>query len=279
MNIQWYPGHMKKALEEIKTNLKLVDTIIEIVDARCPCASRNPAFDDIIKMKNHIIILNKADLADEKISKKWSSYFKSKGKEAITFNAVKSSPNIIISAVERVSKEVNKKRIEKGQRIRAIRTMVIGVPNSGKSSIINNIIGKSVARTGNKPGVTRGKQWVRINKKIELFDTPGILWPKFEDENVAFLLALTSSINDKILDLYKISLNAINLLKNNYEGLLNRRYSIDESEIPEKIFESIAKKRGCILKGSKLDYDRASRLIVDEIRNGKLGRISFEQPN
>ncbi|WP_129596886.1 ribosome biogenesis GTPase YlqF [Anaerophilus nitritogenes] len=279
--INWYPGHMKKTKELIQQNLKLVDVVVELLDARIPLSSRNPQIDDIVSTKPRVIILNKSDLANPNQTRKWMEYFKSKGLCAIAVNTMNGSGfNELTQSIHDAFKEKTDKMIEKGMRIRPVRVMIVGVPNVGKSSLINRLTGKKSAKTGNKPGVTRGKQWVRLKGNIELLDTPGILWPKFEDQNVGLKLAFTGAIKDDILDIETIALRLIEFLSENYTDDLKERYKLeklDEQGIDN--MDKIAKKRGCIISGGRIDYTRVANIVIDEFREGKIGRITLETPN
>ncbi len=278
MNIQWYPGHMKKALNVIKDNLQLIDVIVEILDARIPAASSNPSFEELFRNKERIIILNKSDIADEKLTDEWIAHFKEKNTPAIAFSAKNGKKSKVIKAIEKVSVKVNKKLTQKGRKTRPVRVMVIGVPNSGKSSFINMIVGRNITRTANKPGVTRGKQWIKINDKIELFDTPGILWPKFDDQNTAMLLSMCSAIDDNRVDLYHLSIYSLDIVIKNYPGYINKRFNVSEDNNLEQILMDIGAARGCLLKKNQIDIDRTSKLLIEEIRNAKLGKMTFERP-
>lgn len=279
MNVQWYPGHMTKAKRMMQENIKLIDLIIELLDARIPLASRNPDIDELGKGKARLILLNKADLADERQNDAWAQYFQAQGYFAVKVN---SRDGAGIKAIHGMIQEACKEKIERNQRRgiknRPIRAMVVGIPNVGKSTFINKFAGKACTKTGNKPGVTKGKQWIRLNKGVELLDTPGILWPKFEDSQVGIRLALVGSIKDEILNIDELSLLLIEYLCQNYEGTLARRYEVAEDDTPLKVLEGIAASRKCLLKGGRLDYSKAALLLVDDFRSGKLGRITLETP-
>ncbi len=277
MNIQWYPGHMKKTRELIQQHIKLVDIVVELLDARAPKATINPQFDDLIGHKKRLIVLNKADLADPEITKQWVKYIETQGKAVLTFNAKTDPPKRLLDAIANVGSFVNQRQQAKGQRARAIRAMVIGIPNVGKSSLINRLIGRSSAKTGDKPGVTRGKQWLRLNGNVDLFDTPGILWPKFEDDDQALRLAFIGSINDDILDRYKLSRHLLSTICENYATATINRYDVACGELDD-MMEAIGRRRGLLLKGNQVDYDRLTRMLLDEFRAGQLGRISLERP-
>ena len=277
MNVQWYPGHMTKAKRQMQEDLKLIDLILELVDARVPLSSGNPDIDQLGQNKSRLILLNKADLADERQNEAWKEYFQSKG-----FHVVKvdSRNGAGMKTIQNVIQEACKEKIERDRRRgiknRPIRAMVAGIPNVGKSTFINTFAGKACAKTGNRPGVTKGKQWIRLNKNVELLDTPGILWPKFEDQEVGIRLAFVGSIKDDILNMEELALKLIDYLKERYTGLLEKRYGISEAGNAVEILGDIAKARGCLKKGEELDYTKASGLLFDDFRGGKIGRITLE---
>ena len=279
MNYQWYPGHMTKAKRMMQENIKLIDLIIEVVDARIPLSSRNPDIDELGKNKARLILLNKADLADERENEKWAAYFQEKGYYTVKLNA-KSGAGIknVLPVVMEACKEKLERDRKRGIKNRPIRAMVVGIPNVGKSTFINAFAGKACTKTGNKPGVTKGKQWIRINKNVELLDTPGILWPKFEDQSVGAKLAMVGSIKDEILNLEELSLELLGCLHEFYAGILEKRYEITESEDRVSVLTQIAENRKCIQKGNELDYGKAANLFLEEFRNGKIGRITLERP-
>lgn len=279
MDFQWYPGHMTKAKRMMQENMKLIDIMIELVDARIPLSSRNPDIDQLAAGKYRLILLNKSDMADERVTTQWEEYFKSKGFFVAKTNSkagkgVKGTQSIIMDAC----KEKLERDRKRGIKNRPIRAMIAGIPNVGKSTFINSLVGKACTKTGNKPGVTKGKQWIKLNKNIELLDTPGILWPKFEDQSVGLRLALIGSIRDEILNQDEMALELIDYLTVNYPGILNQRYQADESLDKVKILENIAMNRNCKLKGDELDYTKAAHILLEEFRNGKLGKISLEVP-
>ena len=277
MNVQWYPGHMTKAKRQMQEDLKLIDLIIELVDARVPLSSRNPDIDQLGQNKSRLILLNKADLADERQNEAWKEYFQSKGFYVVK---VDSRNGAGMKTIQNVIQEACKEKIERDRRRgiknRPIRAMVAGIPNVGKSTFINTFAGKACAKTGNRPGVTKGKQWIRLNKNVELLDTPGILWPKFEDQEVGIRLAFVGSIKDDILNMEELALKLIDYLKERYTGLLEKRYGISEAGNAVEILGDIAKARGCLKKGEELDYTKASGLLFDDFRGGKIGRITLE---
>lgn len=277
-HINWYPGHMKKTKELIKENLKLVDVVIELLDARLPLSSKNPVIDELINQKKRIVLLNKSDLSDQNITKDWMGYFESKAIIAIPMNSMNGQGlKNLYNKLEQISKGINEKSVRK----KPLRVMIVGIPNVGKSSLINRIAGKKSAKTGNKPGVTKGKQWINMKGNIQLLDTPGILWPKFEDKEIGLKLAYVGSIKDEILDLSEVALKFIEFLLHNYPDKLKERYKLDhiEGQEPIEILDEICTKRGFILSGGRIDYDRAAKTIMDEYRTGKIGNISIERPD
>ena len=280
MNYQWYPGHMTKAKRMMEENIKLIDIVIEVLDARIPFSSRNPDIDTLGKNKSRLILLNKSDLADEKVNKLWKEWFEEQGYFVVEVNA---RSGMGIRPINAIVKEACKEKIERDRKRgilnRPVRAMVVGIPNVGKSTFINTFAGKACAKTGNKPGVTKGKQWIRLNKDVELLDTPGILWPKFDDQMVGLRLALIGSIKDEILNIDELSLELISYLKENYAGTLTARYEVEENvERPVEILEAIAQKRGCVQRGNEIDYSKAAALVIDDFRSGRLGRITLELP-
>ena len=277
MNYQWYPGHMTKARRMMQENIKLIDLVIELVDARIPISSRNPDIDELGKNKARLILLNKADLADESQNEAWKKYFQDKGFFVVKVNSRSGAGmKAIHSVIQEACKEKIQRDLRRGIKNRPIRAMVVGIPNVGKSTFINTFAGKACAKTGNKPGVTKGKQWIRLNKGVELLDTPGILWPKFEDQEVGIRLACIGSIKDDILNMDELALLLIQSLTSHYPGALTNRYNIDESGKPVEILEQIARARGCLKKGEELDYTKAAALLFDDFRGGKIGRITLE---
>lgn len=280
MNIQWYPGHMTKARRMMQEDIKLIDLIIELVDARIPLSSRNPDIDELGKNKARLILLNKSDLADPLVNEKWVTYFEKLGYTVVQINS-KSGAGIksISQKVQEACKEKIERDRRRGIKNRPIRAMVAGIPNVGKSTFINAYAGKNCAKTGNKPGVTKGKQWIRMGKGLELLDTPGILWPKFEDQNVGLRLAMIGSINENILNVEELSLTAIDFLRTQYPGLIEKQYEIsEEAEKPLEILDRIADRRKCLAKGGEYDYAKAAAMFMDDFRNGRLGRFSLERP-
>ncbi len=277
MDYQWYPGHMTKAIRHMREDIKLVDLVIELLDARIPLSSRNPDIDNLGQNKARLVILNKSDLADESQNNLWDKCFKDKGYTALKVDSrVNSLAKTVDKAIEVACKEKIDANKKKGIN-RPIRAMVVGIPNVGKSTFINSYAKRSVAKTGNKPGVTKGKQWIKIGKNLELLDTPGILWPKFDDEQIGLNLALVGSMNDNNLDSAELAFQFIKQTRENYPDILKNRFNIDGNEdIVEEMYQ-VADVRNCKLPGNKLDLDKASKIILDEFRNGKLGRITLDR--
>ncbi|WP_277630186.1 ribosome biogenesis GTPase YlqF [Atopococcus tabaci] len=276
MPIQWYPGHMAKAKREFQEKLKLVDVVLELVDARIPQSSRNPDLDSIIGDKPRVVILMKADLADPAQTEKWAAYFESQGVPTVSIDAQEGRDvQKVQQAAKKALTEQMKKRAEKSMKPRAIRAVIVGIPNVGKSTLINRMARKKVAQTGNKPGVTKAQQWIKYGKELELLDTPGILWPKFEDQEVGKRLALTGAIRDRLLYMDDIALYGMELLRKYYPGALAKRYRLDESEEELELLEllmRISEKRGF-----RDDYDRAAEMLVFELRRGQLGRVTLDR--
>ena len=279
MHFQWYPGHMTKAKRMMQEDIKLIDLVIELVDARIPISSRNPDIDELGKNKARLILLNKSDLAEEKQNDAWVEYFKAKGFSVVKVNSKKGGG---IKSIHGVIQEACKEKIERDRKRgilnRPVRAMVVGIPNVGKSTFINALAGKACAKTGNKPGVTKGKQWIRLNKNVELLDTPGILWPKFEDQIVGLRLAFIGSIKDEILNTEELAAELIQFMKKNYVGVLAEKYAIIEVDDPYQCLADIAKSRHCLLRGNELDTAKAATLLIDDFRDGRLGRITLEFP-
>lgn len=280
MNIQWYPGHMTKAKRMMQENIKLIDVVIELVDARIPLSSKNPDIDELARSKSRIVLLNKYDLADSDKTQAWKNWYEKQGAFVTLVNS-KSGQGV--KNVTAIVQEACKEKIERDRRRgiinRPVRAMIVGIPNVGKSTFINSFAGKACTKTGNKPGVTKGKQWIRLNKNVELLDTPGILWPKFEDQEVGIKLALIGSIKEEILNITELSYILIKYLLENYPNVLEDRYEIEECSDVVNVLEGIALKRGCKSKGDTLDLDKASSIIIDDFRTGKLGKISLEIPS
>ena len=273
MNIQWYPGHMTKARRMMQENIKLVDLVIELVDARVPLSSRNPDIDDLGRNKARLLLLNKSDLADEAANEAWSAYFRAKGFQVVKLNSRSGAGfKSVNAAVQEACKEKIERDRRRGILNRPVRAMVAGIPNVGKSTFINSFAGKACTKTGNKPGVTKGAQWVRLNKQVELLDTPGILWPKFEDQEVGIKLAMIGSIKEEL------SLELLKLLKSRYSGTINERYDADEALGEVELLGEIAKRRGCLMKGGEPDLTKAAAILLEDFRSGKLGKITLELP-
>ena len=281
MNFQWYPGHMTKAKRQMQEDIKLIDLVVELVDARIPLSSRNPDIDELGKNKYRLILMNKSDLADPRATDAWSRFFKDKGYYVVSLDArskagMKSITDIIMEAC----KEKIERDRKRGIKNRPVRAMVVGIPNVGKSTFINSYAGKACAKTGNKPGVTKGKQWIRLNKNVELLDTPGILWPKFEDPQVGMRLAYTGAVKDDVIDTETLAFHLMELLAKEYPDAIRERYKI---EIPEEfdpwdLVEAAGRKRGFLISGGEVDTERMAKVLLDEYRSCKLGRFTLESP-
>ncbi|MGL4849063.1 MAG: ribosome biogenesis GTPase YlqF [Clostridium sp.] len=280
MAINWFPGHMKKTQREIKDNLKVVDAVIEIRDARIARSSANPDIDKLVENKPRLILLNKSDLAQKEVTKSWMKALKRDNVMAIEVNCLKGiGTNKIKPALEELLKEKIERMKRKGLKSLTIRVMVVGIPNVGKSTFINKLARNSIAKTGDRPGVTKNKQWIKTSIGIELLDTPGVLWPKFEDDETALNLAFTGAIKDEIMDIEDLSYRLIERMSIHYGALLKERFKIDEiHEDPLETLNAIGKKRGCIVKGGEIDYTRLAVMLLDEFRGGKMGNISLERP-
>ncbi len=278
MTIQWFPGHMAKARREVTENLKLVDIIFELVDARLPLSSRNPMIDDVINQKTRLLILNKMDMADATQTKNWIAYFESKGMPTVAVNSLegKGLQTIFKTAKELLKPKWDRMK-EKGMKPRAIRAMIVGIPNVGKSTLINRFAKKNIARTGNTPGVTKRQQWIKVEKEIELLDTPGILWPKFEDQEIGYKLALTGAIKDAVINMEDLAVYGLRFLSTHYPNRMKERYGIAEvSEQLVETFDHIGKLRKCYAGGGEIDYDQVAELIVRDIRSQHLGSLTFD---
>jgi len=283
-DLHWYPGHMTKAVRQMKEDIKLIDIVIELVDARIPISSRNPDIDSLAAGKSRVIILNKADMADDRETENWVKHFTNEGMIAVKLNS--RSGNGMKQVKDAIAKAAEAKMARdraRGILNRPVRAIVGGIPNVGKSTFINSFAGRAVTKTGNKPGVTKGKQWIRLNKQVELLDTPGILWPKFEDRKTAEHLAFIGSIKDEVIEKMELVLNLITELEDNYEGLIASYYGFDNCEKTEnkidfavKTLEAVAEKRALLKKGGETDTDKASKLILDDFKNGRLGKITLE---
>ena len=282
MHVQWYPGHMTKAKRAMKEDMKLVDLVIELLDARAPLSSRNPDIDELGRGKARLVLLNKADLADEAANRVWEDYFRERGLVTVRADARRRADmRPIQTAVQTACREKKERDLRRGIKNRPVRAMVVGIPNVGKSTFINSYAGRACARTGNKPGVTRGNQWIRLGKDVELLDTPGILWPKFEDEQVGMRLAMLGSVKDEVLGLEELSLKLLEFLRGRYPETLRERYQLSGTAMegePVSLLMEIARIRNCLLKGSKPDGEKAARLVIDDFRSGRLGAITLELP-
>lgn len=281
-NVQWFPGHMTKARKIITENLKLVDVVIELLDARIPYSSANPMLQEIIAGKPKLVALNKADLADPAMTRQWVSYFRSQGIQAVAVDATQGKGiKQLVQITEELAREKTEKLVAKGAKARAARVMILGIPNVGKSSLINRLAGANKAKTADKPGVTRAKQWIRLGSHLELLDTPGILWPKFEDMSAGLKLAFTGAINDEAIDRELITQVFLDTMLKYYPERLKERYKITE-ELPEEplaLLELIGRKRGCLMKGGVIDMEKAQRIVLTDFRSGKLGTISLDAPD
>lgn len=280
MTIQWFPGHMAKARRQVTEKLKLVDIIFELVDARIPHSSRNPMIDEIIQHKPRIVLLNKADMADKEITAEWIRYFKAQGVTALAINSQEGTGlKQIVNEAKKLLNDKIERLKAKGVKPRAIRAMIVGIPNAGKSTLINRLHGKNIAKTGNMPGVTKAQQWIKVGNELELLDTPGILWPKFEDQEVGLKLAVTGAIKDAILNLDDVAVYALRYLGSQYPDRVRERFHLEE--IPEDIiemFDKIGLARG-FKQGREIDYDKVAETVIREIRGEKLGPLSFERPS
>lgn len=283
MNIQWYPGHMVKAKRKILEDLKLVDIVIELIDARIPMSSRNPEVDDIVGNKKRIIVLNKSDMSDSSVNKQWIEYFNREDTRVILANSLTGSGlREVLAASRQLMKEKLDRLRSKGLLVKTTRALIIGIPNVGKSTFINKLAGKNVAQTGDRPGVTKSKQWIKVDRELELLDTPGILWPKFEDKKVGLYLAFTGAIKDEILDVNELAVKLVEVLMVRFQENLKNRYKLDE--IPEgtdahALLEIIGRKRGFLVSGGEIDLQRTAVMLLDEFRGGKIGKISLETPD
>ena len=279
MNVQWYPGHMTKAKRMMQEDIKLIDLVIELVDARAPMSSRNPDIDELSKNKSRIILLNKSDLADGRYNTEWTEYFKEKGFHVLEINSKTGSG---VKAIQGLVQEACKEKIERdrkrGIKNRPVRAMVVGIPNVGKSTFINAFAGRACAKTGNKPGVTKGKQWIRLNQNLELLDTPGILWPRFENQEVGERLAMIGSINDEILHADELAFALLKYVMREYPGLIGKRYEIEETQDSYETLAQICVSRKCFLKGEEPDMIRAAKMVTEDFRSGRIGRITLERP-
>ena len=294
MQFQWYPGHMTKAKRQMQEDIKLIDLVIELVDARIPLASRNPDIDELGKNKARLILMNKSDLSDAGRNREWSDFFREKGYFVVCLDArSKAGMKDVTNVVMEACREKIERDRKRGIKNRPVRAMVVGIPNVGKSTFINSYAGKASAKTGNKPGVTKGKQWIKLNKNVELLDTPGILWPKFDNQEVGKRLAMIGSMNDEILNVEELAIDTIKYIYSEYSDNVIERYGLDkektaasydenainpDNSVALYIMEQAAVKRGCIKKGNNIDYEKISNIILDDFRSGRLGRISLETP-
>ncbi len=279
--IQWYPGHMKKARELVEENLKLVDVVVELLDARIPAASANPMLREIVGDKPRIVALNKKDLADEKMTKRWLAYFRAQKLPTAALDSVTGKGmKELLALIEKAAKYRTERLVSKGVAARKARVMILGIPNVGKSSLINRLAGAAKAKTADKPGVTRAKQWIRIGADVDLLDTPGILWPKFEDPAVGLKLAFTGAVNDEIYDLENVAHLLLAALRRDHPERLRERFKFKEM-LPastEELMEAVGRKRGCLLKGGRINFEKVQHILLSEFRMGKFGKISFEAP-
>lgn len=279
--IQWYPGHMKKARELVEENLKLVDVVVELLDARIPAASANPMLREIIGDKPRVVALNKRDLADENMTRRWLEHFRAKKIPAVALDSVSGKGmKELLTLIEREAKYRTERLVSKGVAARKARVMILGIPNVGKSSLINRLAGAAKAKTADKPGVTRAKQWIRIGADVDLLDTPGILWPKFEDPRVGLKLAFTGAVNDEIYDLESVAHLLLATLRRNHQERLQERFKFKEAlpETTEGLMDAIGRKRGCLLKGGRIDFEKVQHILLAEFRMGKFGKISLDVP-
>ena len=279
MNINWYPGHMKKTMDNIRASLKLVDIVGEIIDSRIPISSKNPVIDDVLKDKPRIMILNKSDMADENDTKKWLSYYRKKGYGAVVVDALHSKGlDKIYSVAKEMLADKFKKLEEKNLSSKTIRMMIVGIPNVGKSTFINSISKRKSAKIGDRPGVTKQVQWIKTKNDLELLDTPGVLWPKFEDERIGLHLAFTGAIKDEIMDIENLAFRFIDELNKRDINILKNRYNLSEDSYEDTLYlmDEIGRNRGAILKKNEIDYFKVANLVLDDFRKVKLGRITLE---
>lgn len=275
----WYPGHMTKAIRMMQESIGLIDLIIELVDARIPLSSRNPDIDRLGAGKSRIVLLNKSDLADPEYNRLWAAYFQEQGAHVLEINAkTGAGVKAINSLVQEACREKLERDRKRGIVNRPVRAMVVGIPNVGKSTFINSFAGKACAKTGNKPGVTKGKQWIRLNRSLELLDTPGILWPKFEDAEAGMRLAFIGSMNDEVIILEELACDLLTVIRQLYPEAIRARYTVEWEEIPAKTLEAIARNRGCLTRGEALDLKKAAGILLDDFRGGRLGRMTLEHP-
>ncbi|TDF98247.1 ribosome biogenesis GTPase YlqF [Paenibacillus piri] len=287
MTIQWFPGHMTRARRQIEAKLKLIDVVIELLDARIPLSSRNPMIDEILQNKPRLVLLNKNDLADPEVTAQWVAYFAGQGLQALPVDAANGNQmKEIMARCKQLMAAKFETQLRKGIKPRAVRALIVGIPNVGKSTLINRLAGRKIAATGDKPGVTKGQQWIKVGSEMELLDTPGILWPKFEDQEVGMRLAVTGAIKEELLYTADIALYAIRYLCAHYGTSLQERFGVEklpedpgDTEAVIEVMEAIGRKRGALLSGGRVDLDKASLTILRELRAGKMGRISLEAPD
>lgn len=281
MTIQWFPGHMAKARRQIEEKIKLVDIVIELLDARLPLASRNPMINEITGRKPRLVLFTKGDMADEEITREWVQYFSDEQVSVLSVDA-KTGRGVsqIANACERALEPLFLNREKKGIVSKKMRAMILGIPNVGKSSLINRLAGRSATQTGDRPGVTKAQQWIRVENKLELLDTPGILWPKFEDPSVGMRLAMSGAIKEDILPTEEVALHTLLYLSQRYPKLLTERYGMTiDDQTPVELLDEIGKRRGCLMKGGEIDWDKAADIVVTDLRSGRMGRISYERPH
>ncbi|NJP36373.1 ribosome biogenesis GTPase YlqF [Alkalicoccus luteus] len=280
MKIQWYPGHMAKAKRQVTEKLKMIDVVMEIVDARIPMSSRNPMIEEVTENKPRLMLLNKADLADPQLTREWEAYFEQENVKPLTIDAQHGKGMKQIPAeVQKLAAPLYEKWERKGINPRPLRSLIVGIPNVGKSTVINKLAGKKIAIIGDKPGVTKKQQWIKMGSTLELLDTPGILWPKFEDEAVGYRLALTGAVKEEIFDFQDAVLFFLTFMASEYPQLLKSRYNLDS--IPEdkvELFDDIGRKRGCLISGGHVDYDRTAEIIFRDFRQGLFGPVTLEKP-
>ncbi|WP_373232067.1 ribosome biogenesis GTPase YlqF [Cohnella sp.] len=286
MTIQWFPGHMTRAKRQIEEKLKLIDVVFELLDARIPQSSRNPMIDEITGTKPRLILLNKADLADVEMTAEWSRHFREQGHSthAIDANAGTGVKELAGKAKELLQEKIQR-QINKGMKPRPVRALIVGIPNVGKSTLINRLAGRNIALTGDRPGVTKGQQWIRFGGELELLDTPGILWPRFDDPVAGFRLAATGAIKEQVIDIAEVACFVLRILVERYGSVLKDRYGIEElpSELPDMqaaidVLEDIGRRRGCLVSGGNVDYEKAAGILLRDLRSGKLGRMTLEEP-
>lgn len=279
MNYQWYPGHMTKAVRMMQENIKLIDLVIELVDARIPFSSRNPDIDKLAAGKSRIVLLNKSDLADPVCNRQWIRFFEARGAHVQEVNSKAGSG---VKSIQGLVQEACREKLERDRKRgivnRPVRAMVVGIPNVGKSTFINAFAGKACTKTGNKPGVTKGKQWIRMGKGLELLDTPGILWPKFKDQQVGMRLAFIGSMNDEVIIMDELACDLIRCLQQLYPQALSRRYAVDGTGEPSHVLAAVAESRGCYSRGQELDLEKAASILMEDFRSGRLGRLTLERP-